>query len=151
MARDFIYMKDGDQIAPYHFNQIYDELNRWRKLRGSGHVSVNGAKDGTSVPSIDVTIPRDGYVCVAGNGGISAAVNSTVGSGSAIIYQRDGSSLVELTANGASLTELTVYNAARDTANGTVLGSISAGTRVWVQRDAFGDYWVAPLECEDPV
>jgi hypothetical protein len=150
MSRDFVDLKDGDRIAPYHFNQIYDELRRWRKIRGSGYVSVNGAKDGTSVPSIDITLPRDRYVAVAGNSGISASVNSTVGTGSVIIHQRVDTELVEVTANGVSLTELTVYNAARDTANGTVLGSIAEGKRVWIERDAFGDYWVGPLECEDP-
>ena len=41
---DFPELKDGDQLEPWMLNVIYDELRRWRKLKGSGVVDVEGRK-----------------------------------------------------------------------------------------------------------
>lgn len=145
MGRDFTDLKDGDQIEPFHFNQVYAELRRIRKLKGVDRVLVAGMTDGQSVPTIEVYHPPLGYVGVAGNGGISASINSVVGTGTVQILQANGTTL-----QNAQILALSVYNPARDTANGTMLGSIEEGKRVWIQQDGFGNWYVAPLECNEP-
>ncbi len=144
MGRDFVDLKDGDRLEPYHINIIYKELRRLRKTQGDTFIHVEGMNDGDGVPTITGTFPRIGYLAVA-NGTISAAVNSAVGTGSVQVLMANGNSLIN-----AQISEIAVYNPARDTANGTVLGEISSGKRVWIQKDGFGQWYVAPLECEDP-
>ncbi len=142
MARDFVDVKDGDRLEPFHINQIYKELRRLRKLRGSVHVQVDGMQDPDGVPQISVVFPPGGWLAVA-NGTITASVGNTVGTGTVTILQLNGNSV-----QAAQVNNLTVKNPTRDV--GTVPGEISDGKRVWVQKDGFGDFWVAPLECEDP-
>lgn len=140
MGRDFVDLKDGDVLEPYHINQIYKELRRLRKLKGSARVIVRGMQDGESVPEIDIALPPSGFIGVA-NGAIAPRVNSTVGSGSVIIKQISGNSLTN-----AQVSEVTAYNVSANTM--TSGNGITNGAYVWVQRDAFGAMVVSPFECD---
>lgn len=51
MARDFPMIEVGEEIRCEHFNVIYRELNRWRRMTGSGLVDVDSA-DGSAPPTI---------------------------------------------------------------------------------------------------
>lgn len=139
MGRDFAELKAGDRLEPYHLNQVYRELKRWRKLRGSARVILRGVADGESIPEIDIAFPPLGFVGVA-NGNITKRSGTTPGTGTVTIKQYDGSVLVD-----AQVSDLTVYNAS---STGMTSGNgIDSGQYVWVQRDAFGTLWVSPLEC----
>lgn len=48
---EFPDLDDGDELEPYHFNVIYDELRRWRKLSAAAPLVVDGA-DGDDSPVI---------------------------------------------------------------------------------------------------
>lgn len=50
MAHDFPYLKSGDELHPYHINEIYKELRRWRWATGDGGVIVDGANSATVSP-----------------------------------------------------------------------------------------------------
>lgn len=52
MAREFKRLRPGDELTCKHINEIYDELDRWRKMQGSGSVAVNYVDDVTSPPVI---------------------------------------------------------------------------------------------------
>lgn len=53
-ADDFPDLKDGDPLEPIHFNAIYDELRRWRKLSAAAPLAVDGA-DGDGGPVVYLT------------------------------------------------------------------------------------------------
>jgi hypothetical protein len=133
MGRDFVDLKDGDRLEPFHINIVYKELRRWRKLKGSQRVQIVGASDGDSIPQIVVVSHPLGHIGVA-SGTITARVNSTIGTGVVEIKQVSGNSL-----ETAQTSNLTVFNV--DSV------SIASGKYVWAQRDAFGDWYVSPLEC----
>jgi hypothetical protein len=139
MGRDFVDLKDGDTLEPYHLNQIYKELRRWRKLGGSGRVTVDGAQDGESVPTINVALSPQMYVGVA-NGVITARSGTTAGSGTVTIKQINGNSI-----QTAQITNLAVKNPSSTTM--TSGDGIDSGQYVKVWKDAFGDWIVEPMEC----
>ena len=140
MGRDFVDLKDGDRLEPYHINIIYKELRRWRKLRGASRVVIRGVADGESIPEIDIAFPPSGFVGVA-NGVISARSGTTAGTGVVTIKQLDGNTITD-----SQVSNVTVYNASSTTM--TSGNGIASGQYVWVQRDAFGALWVSPLECD---
>jgi hypothetical protein len=43
MANEFPTMEPGDEVEPFLFNIIFRELERWRKLSGSGFIHVDDA------------------------------------------------------------------------------------------------------------
>lgn len=140
MARDFVDLNPGETLEPYHINMIYAELRRWRKIRGGTGVRLSGTTDQDSVPEISVLFPKVGFVGVA-NGDITARVGSTPGTGTVTVKQLDtDDELID-----AQVTDIEVYNASVNTM--TSGQGIDDGQYVWVQRDGFGRWWVAPLEC----
>jgi hypothetical protein len=51
MPEPFPSIKDGDALTPAHLNMIYRELDRWRKLSGSGLIGLDNI-DGKEPPMI---------------------------------------------------------------------------------------------------
>jgi hypothetical protein len=139
MGRDFVDLKDGDTLEPFHINQIYKELRRWRKLKGSQRVQIVGANDGDSVPQIVVVINPMMYVGVA-NGDIPARSGTTVGEGIVTIKQFDGTTIEDAQTN-----DIDVKNPSDTTM--TSGNGIDDGQYVKVWRDYFGDWIVEPMEC----
>lgn len=132
MPREFDDIKDGTVIEPYHFNIIYRELRRLRKMTAGGNIAISGMDSSTSPPSIYMVSGMTGSLGKS-NGTITAGSTNTFGTGNVLFYYRDGSTP---TLTGQSET---VYN---------VSNSISTDKWVWVQKDKFGTWFVAPLECE---
>ena len=48
---DFPDLADGEPLEPLHFNVIYDELRRWRKMTAAPPLAVSGA-DGDGTPFV---------------------------------------------------------------------------------------------------
>lgn len=139
MGRDFVDLKDGDTLEPFHINQIYKELRRWRKIKGSGRITIDGATDGESVPVINAALSPQMYFGVA-NGDITARSGSTAGSGTVTIKQLNGNSI-----QTAQITDLKVKNPSDTTM--TSGNGIDDGQYVKVWKDGFGDWIVEPMEC----
>lgn len=54
MPEDFPTLRDGDILQPWHFNILFAEARRWRKLRGAPPISVS-SNDGDGTPLIEFT------------------------------------------------------------------------------------------------
>lgn len=80
MPHEFPKLRDGDILEPWHFNILYDEARRWRKLRGVPPINVLGANsDGT--PTIELTGTPPIFARITGGGGAYAWEEVTIGPG----------------------------------------------------------------------
>lgn len=65
MPDDFPYLRDGDELTPRHFNLIYDELRRWRKLSAAPPLAVDNA-DGDAPPVLSLVEQRPFFAVLTG-------------------------------------------------------------------------------------
>jgi hypothetical protein len=121
MARDFPDLKVGDELRIWHLRIIYDELNRWRKMRGAGLVDVDGA-DGTSPPTI---------VGYAASGLVPAQLTASLATGTIASPTSAAATLLVSTGSGAALT---ATGGSSITVNNTLplTSPLASGTQVWV-------------------
>lgn len=113
MAARFELLKPGDELTCAHINRIYTELNRWRKLTGSGTVDVDYA-DATSPPVV-VGYGDDGLIPVVFPTGIAAGTLGTPSSKADVL-------MVKRSGNGYTTTGgrvITVYNCYATAITGT--------------------------------
>jgi hypothetical protein len=136
VARTFPRFKDGDELAPWHLNYIFGELERWRKFRAAMPLVVKGA-DSDDPPSLEFWGGgRAMYVAIPPSGGISAGTqppSGSPGSATCAIYR--------LNASGgyASIGNFTVYNC--------YTAAVVATLICTVEPDGFGNYVVLAQSC----
>lgn len=68
MARDFVDLRDGDTLEPYHINICYRELRRWRKLKATWPLSLVGAESSDSPPAISYLGRKPIWIQLVTNG-----------------------------------------------------------------------------------
>lgn len=102
MARVFPYFSDGDPLEPVTINDIYRELERWRKAQAVPPMIISGA-EGDTPPIFSVQVPKEGvYFCqpgssVAGASGTWPAITAV--SFAADIYKVVGSKITKFAAS----------------------------------------------------
>lgn len=134
MAERFPHMKSGTEITPYHFNIIYRELNRLRKMKFFGPVHTSGIDSTESTPEVWV-LDQDGGPLAYTSSGITARSGTTLGTGTATIQNIDAGSLV---ASADPAADVDVVNF-----SGT---AIDAGKYVMLTQYQ-GYYVVTAVEC----
>lgn len=133
MAREFKHVKVGDELRCEHINAIYDELNRWRRMKGAGLVDVDGA-DGTSPPTI-VGHAAGGLLPAQLTSGIAAGsiASPTTASGTLLV---PAGTLGGFTATGgASITITNIYATA-----------VTGSKTCWVAPRA-GRFYLVVADC----
>jgi hypothetical protein len=106
MPRDFPRLKAGDVVQPWLFNVIFDELRRWRKLSGTGDVTVSGANTSTIPPVISITTAQASQ-CVAKITTEVAKATSTTRPGKGKLQRY---TTIDMTTTPATLANLTGYD-----------------------------------------
>lgn len=136
MPSKFPRLKDGDELTPRVFNLIFQELERWRQMSGSGGIGVDNA-DGNVPPQIvDQRAP----------GLIPAQLTASLATGTIASPTSATMTLLALSSGGpalsttAGITGFTVYNF------WPLSSTIASGTNILVFRWA-GYYYLAQVGC----
>jgi hypothetical protein len=133
---DRLEFRPDDVLRASDLNLILDALRR--SMGGlQGGDGVESIRDGRGNTRLAAT-KRLAFIGKA-NGAIAAPTGDTPTSGTVTRYRFDGTSLVTL---GIDYAVLNASTTKMGSGNG-----IDSGQRVWVQEDADGNLWVAPLEC----
>jgi hypothetical protein len=130
MAKRFPRVKDGDVFEPYLLNLVYDELDRWRDLTGTGLIGVDGADGDTPPTIVDYRDDSGTALAKSGGSGIPALSGSTPGSGTVTLYSFNGTTL------SATTTTVTAYN--------MTSGAVAANA--WLQLKLIAGYWFIDVE-----
>lgn len=93
MPRSFPRIQDGEAIQPWHFNILYSEVERFRKMRGSGLIAIQNA-DGHLPPLITLGGITMGKIGKA-SGSIGARSGATYGTGLFRIQDDSGTGLTD--------------------------------------------------------
>jgi hypothetical protein len=117
MARDFPDLKVGDELRIWHLRIIYDELRRWRKMRGAGLVDVDDA-DGTSPPTI-VGYAASGLIPAQLTSGIAAGSLASPATAAGTLLVPTGTSGGLTATGGAAITIINIYATAVTGSNKT--------------------------------
>jgi hypothetical protein len=133
MPEHFPHVRDGDALTPAHLNVIYRELDRWRKLTGSGSIAVTNA-DSREPP---VIVDQDMAGFVPADSGSGFAAGSRAAPTTATV------TLMTPTAGAAGLT---MTNGRIVTAYNTYPTAIPASKTVWLTT-FFGKYYIVQAEC----
>lgn len=134
MAQDFPRIKDGDKIEPYHFNMIYDELTRLRKMKFRGPVSTTGMDSASGPPVVTIFPGASGQLAITSSS-ITARSGTTPGTGTVTPLEYNGNTMGNTGAD-----DLTVYLYA--TGNG-----INSAAYCWIEMDSSGYWWIVSAEC----
>jgi hypothetical protein len=118
--------KRGDRLEAAHLKEIVRRLNKLENIKGSGRIQTRGGQ----IAYVEGVTSSLGVA----SGTITARSGTTLGGGTVNFYWRNPSGSLEATGQIE-----TVYNPC---------AVISDGKYVWAQQDSFGDWYVAPLECE---
>ena len=147
MPRDFHDLKDGDTLEPFHLNQVYRELRRWRRAHAVPPMVIDGLMSSDSAPIFRMTSSSRGWPAVA-NGNIAARSGSTLGVGSvysvSVAVTFSGSDLSTATASTDSASYKVVYLSSKTMTSGN---GIDSGMYCWVEPGVDGLLYVSPLEC----
>jgi hypothetical protein len=131
-----IDVQPGDPIRAEQFMMLVDAVRELMSVRGGDGVNVRRAGGRIHLSAI----PRvDSYLAVA-TSNFAARSSTTPGTGTVDLYWFDGSALA---ATGESLAD--VVNVSTTTM--TSGNSIDSGMYCWVVQDAFGTWFISPLEC----
>lgn len=136
MARDFPRLKVGDELRIWHLEIIYDELRRWRKLSGSGMISVDNA-DGIAPPIL---------VDLRSSGIAPAKLTSSLATGTIASPATATMTLLDRTGTGGALTDtggragVNVYN------TWALSSSLASGTQIVVYRFA-SEWYLLQASC----
>ena len=125
--------KRGDPWKADDVNALIDEVKNLGRVRGSKGIQVRRSSGGLQIGS---SPEANRYLAVAAGAGISARSGSTPGGGQCDLMWVDPSGAIA----GLGIT-IDVVN---PSAQGT---GIAAGVYCWVEKDVFGTWFVAPLEC----
>lgn len=131
-----INVKPGDPIRAEQFMMLVNAVKALLGMRGGDGMSLSRA--GGRI-LLSATPPVNAYLAVA-TSAFAARSGTTPGTGTVDLYWYDGTNI---TATGNSLAN--VVNVSTTTM--TSGNSIDSGMYCWVVRDAFGTWYVSPLEC----
>lgn len=129
MPSKFPRFKSGDALTPKIMNMIFQELDRWRQLSGSGFIGVDGA-DSNSAPRI-ADLRQAAWVPASLTGTLATGTPGGPTNATATLYAPSTSATAALTIAGG--TSITVYNTLPLTA------SLTSGTQIWVA--SYNNFW----------
>jgi hypothetical protein len=133
MPEPFPSIKDGDALTPAHLNMIYRELDRWRKLSGSGLIGLDNI-DGKEPPMIMDWRTSDVVPADSGSGFTAGSRSSPT------------STTVTLLSPSSGGPGLTATNGRTVKAYNTFTTAIAAGKTIWLTF-SWGRYYVHQVDC----
>ena len=131
-----IDVKPGDPIKAEQFMALVEAVRQLMDVRGGDGLNarrVGGRLHMAAIPWVDA------YLAVA-TSNFAARSGTTPGTGTVDLYWFDGSAI---TATGDSLADVVNVSSTTMTSG----NSIDTGMYCWVVQDAFGTWYISPLEC----
>lgn len=130
-----IKVKPGDPIRADQFMALVAAVQELRDIRGGNGIDVRRVGGRISISAIPEST---GYLGVA-TSNFAARSGTTPGTGTVDLYWYDGTVLA---ATGKSVNAVNVSSTTMTSGN-----SIDSGMYCWVAKDAYGTWYVSPLEC----
>lgn len=131
--------RSGQVLTADRLNALEAEVRRLGQIRGGTGLAVRSGRGGLQIAAVR---PSDRYLCKA-DGDIDPRAGTTAGEGFALIcWVNPDDGEIEETGD-----RITVWNPSDAEMSAGV--GIADGTYCWAERDPFGVWTIAPLECGD--